>query len=66
MTQLALIEQLMDFDEKLEEWYIPQFPINPINKGQIEQESEEPNKLAMGFNDYDECKSQIYKISICR
>ena len=56
MDQLNIIEQIMDFDEKLEEWYIPQLPISQhAHKRQTDEEQEHHNKLALGFNDYDDC-----------
>jgi len=45
----------MDFDERLEEWFIPQLPINQAMVSPKEELSH--GKLAGGFNDYDECKN---------
>ena len=49
----------MDFDERLEEWFIPQLPINQSMNKRVEEDHDSHNKLAVGFNDYDECISFI-------
>ena len=52
----------MDFDEKLEEWFIPQLPISQNNKRQMEEYAENHNKLAMGFNEFNDYNDSKYFI----